>query len=159
MRKKSTIRKSIFICMILSIVLCLAACGDDLFSTFSTTAGTTTTLESISSNPLIAADLQHGYIRNGSGTDVIGRYAYIKITKSTLEEITLEEYKEFCEDVVDNIIYNWVSIICDDGTGIQFTGSQYTIATYGTITYEGVIIQDIGYIRQTENGFKYEECK
>ncbi len=117
------------------------------------------TTEPVSTNPLIAAELQRAPVYNGSRTDILGFYAWIHIEKTTLKQITVEEYTEFCETVVDNANYNWVSIICDDWTGIQFTGSQYTIATYGKINYEGVITQDIGCIKQTEDGFIYEECQ
>lgn len=114
--------------------------------------------ETLSSNPLIAADLQTQYVLNGSETAVIGQYAYIKIAKTTLQGITEEEYRDFCTTIVEDSIYNWVSIICDDGTGIQFTGSQYIWATYGTITYEGVITDELGTIKDSGSCFEYESA-
>ena len=141
---------------ILLAALLLAGCSSTRTDSNTSPAETMSPTETLSSNPLLAAELRRGYVRNGSGTDVIGQYAYIKISKETLEGITVEDYTEFCETVVDSSIYNWVSIICDDWTGIQFTGSQYVMATYGEITYEGIIIEDMGIIRQTKDGFQFE---
>ena len=107
-------------------------------------------------SPLMTAEIETDFVINGSRTDVLGRYATIKISKESLQTITMEEYAEFCTEVVDSSTYNWVSIICDDGTGIQFTDSDYIIATYGRINDEGVITKDLGYIRFTGEEFKYE---
>lgn len=148
-------KKIVSTILLFALLLTMSACEESTNSTPSTAAGTTAPTETLSDNPLIAAELQHGFVYNGSNTEVLGQYAYITISKSTLESISLDEYTEFCETVVDRSIYKWVSIICDDGTGIQFTGSQYVIATYGTINYQGVIIQAIGDIMQNETGFEY----
>lgn len=153
-------KTKILICILLILtVLSFYACTDAQTQTKSTseTAETVVPTETLSGNPLIDAGLQERFVLNGSGTKAIGYYACIKIPKATLKALTLEEYTVFCETIVKNIKYNWISIICDDGTGIQFTGSQYAIATYGTINYEGVIIDEIGDIKQTETGFIYEE--
>ena len=141
------------------LILGLAACVGNNNSSHASSDETTLPSEPVSDNPLIAAELQKGFVYNGSRTEVIGQNAWICIDKSTLKEITLEEYTEFCQNVVEGSIYNWISIICGDGTGIQFVGSQITWATYGTINYQGVIIEDIGYINQTSDGFVYEECE
>ena len=151
-------KKIIAAILLISLILFVAGCGSSV-SNETTVPETTVQTEPISDNPLIAAELLENFVLNGSGTDVIGKCAYIKISKSVLKSITEEEYAEFCEEVAGSVLYNWVSIICDDWTGIQFTGSQYTFATYGSINYMGEIIEDIGYIRQTETGFEYEACE
>ena len=152
-----------FVVILLTVMIVLSAataCGNTEHPYDSHGAPSTeTSTVPISDNPLIAAELQEGFVMNGSKTDVIGMYAYIHIDKSTLRESTLDEYTEFCETTADSILYNWVSIICDDWTGIQFTASQYAIATYGKINYQGVITEDIGYIMQTDNGFEYQSLE
>ncbi len=149
--------------VLLLIVLLLVGCASEnavpqteAAGTNAPEAETTVPTETISDNPLIAAELHTRLVLNGSNTDVIGECAYIKISKSDLKEITVDEYKEFCETVVDRSIYNWISVICDDGTGIQFSGSQYIFASYGTINYEGCIMQEDGIIHYTGEEFIFE---
>jgi len=152
-------RKLTILLIILTLSICITGCGGD-FQPYTENIPTVTTQPApISDNPLIAAEFVDDLVLNGSGTDALGFCGLIRISKATLRGITIDEYVEFCEEYVGNIKYLWVSIICDDGTGIQFTGSQYTIATYGTIDYEGKIIEDLGYIRQTATGFNYEQCE
>ncbi len=149
--------------VLLLISLLLAGCAPESVGPQAEIPGTnapeietTVPIETISDNPLIAAELCTDFVLNGSKTDVIGQRAYIKLSKSGLKEITLDEYREFCEAVVDNSIYNWISIICDDGTGIQFAGSQYFFASYGAIDYEGCITQEEGVIHYTGEEFIFE---
>lgn len=98
-------------------------------------------------------------VYNGSSTEAIGQRAYIILTKSDLQEITAEGYSQFVSSVVKDSGYNWFSIICDDGTGINFAGSSSAFATYGKLDNEGGIIEPIGYITLTENGYTYENAK
>ena len=74
-------------------------------------------------NVLMDYDLTVKDVKTGSG-DKIGEYAYIRITKAQLQAITEENYKEFVETVVKDSGYNWVAILCDDGTGICFPGTM-----------------------------------
>ena len=88
----------------------------------------------------------------------IGEYAYIRILKGQLEEITEENYKEFAETVVKDSGYNWVAIMCNDGTGICFPGSMYFVAEYGKQDKDGSILEAYGTITLNENGgYTYEE--
>ena len=88
----------------------------------------------------------------------IGEYAYIRITKAQLQAITEENYKEFAETVVKDSGYNWVAILCDDGTGICFPGSMYYVGTYGKQDTDGSILEDYGAITLDENGgYTYEQ--
>ncbi len=44
--------------------------------------------------------------------------------------------------------YNWFTIICDDGTGINFVGSNTNVIEYGKLDDEGrinTLIEDIDY--------------
>ena len=78
-------------------------------------------------NPLTACALTVKDVESGTG-EKIGEYAYIEINKGQLESVTAEQYKDFAETVVKDSGYNWVAIICDDGTGICFPGSMYYMA-------------------------------
>ena len=78
-------------------------------------------------NPLTACALIVKDVESGTG-EKIGEYAYIEINKGQLESVTAEQYKDFAETVVKDSGYNWVAIICDDGTGICFPGSMYYMA-------------------------------
>ena len=138
--------------LILSMLFCITACAGDAENYKHETA------EPESNNPLLKKDLCEGDILDEAGTNVIGQYAYIKISKAILKKVTLQEYAEFCSEVVDNSKYNWVSIFCKDGTGIQFTDASYSIAVYGWIDEDGIIAKDIGYIIQTEDGFEYKDA-
>ena len=102
-------------------------------------------------NVLMDYDLTVKDVKTGSG-DKIGEYAYIRITKAQLQAITEENYKEFVETVVKDSGYNWVAILCDDGTGICFPGSMYYVGTYGKQDTDGSILEDYGAITLDENG-------
>ena len=107
--------------------------------------------ESVKHNVLTDYDLIVKDVKNGAG-EVIGEYAYIRIMKSQLEEITEENYKEFAENVVKDSGYNWVAIMCDDGTGICFPGSMYYVGDYGMQDADGSILESYGTITLNENG-------
>lgn len=108
-------------------------------------------------NVLMDYDLIVKDVKSGTG-EKIGEYAYIRIMKSQLEEITEENYKEFAETVVKDSGYNWVSIVCDDGTGICFPGSMYYAAQYGKQDSDGGILEQYGTITLDENGgYAYEK--
>lgn len=98
-------------------------------------------------------------VTNGFGTEVIGKRAYIIMPKEVLQEITEEEYATFVETSVDGSGYNWFSIICDDGTGINFAGSFSAFGTYGELDNEGCITKALGYITLTETGYLYESAE
>lgn len=110
----------------------------------------------VDDNPLTACPLNVGDVESGSG-EKIGEYAYIEIAKVQLEAVTMEDYKTFAETVVKDSGYNWVAIICDDGTGICFPGSMYYVAQYGKQDTDGGILEVIGTITLDESGgYTYE---
>ena len=97
-------------------------------------------------NPLMNCDVIVIDILNGSMDNVIGQRAEVHISKDDLLSITENEFIEFTENVVVPSGYNWFTIICDDGTGIVFVGSDTYDISYGTLDSEGRInslIQDI----------------
>lgn len=150
-------KRGILVFVILVLSIGIVGCGDETPSCAKDLPPVTTEPAPVIDNPLLAAEFVDDLVVNGSGTGALGYRGYIRISKEILKEVTVEEYYEFCkEHVKDSVKYLWVSIICDDGTGIQFEGTQYVIATYGKIDYEGVITEDVGYIRQKGNDFYYE---
>lgn len=109
-------------------------------------------------NILLDAELNVDDVMNGYGTEKIGEYAYISISKADALELSMEEYDAFCTTVVKDSGYNWVTIFFDDGTGLQFQGSLYTLATYGTLDSDGCIEESIGMVLSTEESvYEYSE--
>lgn len=111
-------------------------------------------------NILMNYEVQTGDVKSGIGDKKLGEYAYISMKKSDLQSITEENYKEFAETVVKDSGYNWVAILCDDGTGICFPGSMSYVATYGAQDTDGTILEAYGTITLNENGgYTYEEAE
>ena len=109
-------------------------------------------------NILLDCKVKTADVMNGFGTDVIGQRAYIDILKSDLLTVSEEDYKEFVETVVKDSGYNYVSITCEDGTGIVFPGSLSLIAIYGELDKDGSILESKGDILLQEDGtYLYEE--
>ena len=108
-------------------------------------------------NPLLDAEVQVNDVMNGAGTEKIGEWAEVNISKEVLKTVTNEQFTEFCTNVVDNSGYNWFTIICDDGTGIVFSGSMTSNATYGEVDNEGAITTAIGYILLEDGAYTYSE--
>jgi hypothetical protein len=69
-------------------------------------------------------------VMNGLGTDRIGTRAYVELEPEEFEALTLENYTEFYQYFKDKD-YNWVSVLCSDGTGVIFTGG----GPYGQFGY------------------------
>ena len=109
-------------------------------------------------NVLMTAPVTEHDVKNGAKTEVIGEWAEIVVAKELLQATSMEEFVEFCNEVVDESGYNWVTIACDDGTGIQFQGSMTMVATYGTLDNEGCIVDAIGTIMIQDDGtYSYSE--
>ena len=113
-----------------------------------------------SDNPLMNAEIQIGDVLNGTKTEKLGEWAEIQIGKETLKEITQEQFSEFCNGTVRDSGYNWFTISCEDGTGIQFAGSIPYVSTYGSLDNEGCIAESIGTITIQEDGtYSYTETE
>lgn len=105
-----------------------------------------------SDNPLMNAKIQIADVMNGTKSEKLGEWAEIQISKAVLEEITQEQFSEFCNDIVNESGYNWFTISCEDGTGIQFAGSIPYVSTYGSLDNEGCIAESMGTIMVQEDG-------
>lgn len=108
-------------------------------------------------NPLLEAEFLTADVKNGTKDQVIGKRGYIKIKKSDLKNITNEQFTAFANEKVANSGLNWVSIICEDGTGISFAGSISYVADYGTLDIEGCITKQVGVIMLEGDSYTYEE--
>lgn len=90
--------------------------------------------------------------------EVIGKWAELKITKESLVATTEEQFERFCHDRVEESGYNWYTIACSDGTGIQFNGCFTGAATYGIIDKDGCIEDVLGYITLGDDGYEYSDA-
>lgn len=97
-----------------------------------------------SSNPLLNAQINTSPVKSGDNSKTLGTYAYINISKSILKAVTMDQFTEFAQAIVDNSGYNWVSIICEDGTGICFSGSDIYYPSYGKLDADGAITDGYG---------------
>lgn len=95
-------------------------------------------------------------VANGSESDVIGQRAYIEVSKDELKDMDEEQYSELCS-YVETLDNNWFSVICDDKTGLVFTGCSSAIVTYGQLDDSGRIETSIGDIVKSGESFSYTE--
>lgn len=133
-------KKLSLLLMSIVLIMCLSACGSSTEET---------------GNALLDAELQTDDVLSGSG-DNIGTYAYINISKEDLESVTEEQFLNFANNVVDGSSCDYISIICDDGTGIEFPGSNTEYANYGNIDDTGVVTETLNTIIINDNAITYE---
>lgn len=112
--------------------------------------------EPTSANPLMEASLN---VQTPTADPSLAKgikYAYITVTKSELISATQEQFAEFVSARIDGSGYNWVSIVCEDGTGICFTGSSKDYASYGPVDALGrVTTSDEMIIRKGDGTYQY----
>lgn len=89
-------------------------------------------------NPLLLAKFDTESLLTGDGTIPVMR-GYIKTTKRQLKLTTQEQFAEFVLRRVRNSGYNWVTLICEDGTGVVFTGNDIERPAYGDLDEIGRI--------------------
>lgn len=118
----------------------------------------------ISVNPLMEAELHTAGVMNGFGTEKIGEWGYIEISKSDMSAVTGEQLTEFCQNKCDGSGLNWVGIVFDDGSGLHITpGTWFVQIDYGTIDIETATFSDkVGAVMpetwsdgNTPTGYKY----
>ena len=83
------------------------------------------------------------------------RWLRVDVPKRILKETTEWEFHEFCETVVKDSGYNWVTSMCGDGTGVQFIGSFAGAAEYGKVDENGKIDEPLGYISLKNGVYSY----
>ena len=117
----------------------------------------------ISVNPLMEAELHTADVMNGFGTEKIGEWGYIEISKSDMASVTGEQLTEFCQNKCDGSGLNWVGIVFDDGSSLHITpGTWFVQIDYGTIDIETATFSDkVGAVMpetwadDTPIGYKY----
>lgn len=132
---------------VLCVILIIAMIAVCLFG-----CGTNETSSDLSSNALINLEIKTADILNGSGNTSIGTRAYVNTSKSSLRSATEEQFAEFAREKVEGADYNWFSIICEDGTGIVFSGCIIEICEYGKINDNGTIDELVGHIKVSADG-------
>lgn len=120
---------------------------------------TTEQQQNLTGNILLDTEFYEKNVYSGDGKNKIGKYGLINVKKEDLKNVTNDQYDEFCKNVVDDSGYNWVIIICDDGTGICFPGSISYVADYGILNKEkDGIDQKIGTVVSNFDGtYSYTE--
>lgn len=116
--------------------------NDDLTTAITIESTSETTTESTtkkSQNILMNSELIEAPVMNGTRTEQIGTYAYIKLSSSDFNSLKPEDYYEFAVSKVDKSGYNWVSIISDNGQGATWSGSIISVLTFGELDNEGCI--------------------
>lgn len=118
----------------------------------------------VSVNPLMEAELHTADVMNGFGTEKIGEWGYIEISKSGMASVTGEQLTEFCQNKCDGSGLNWVGIVFDDGSGLHITpGTWFVQIDYGTIDIEtatfsykvGAVMPETWSDGNTPTGYKY----
>ena len=105
-------------------------------------------------------EINEANVMNGFRTEVIGKWASIVIAKDEIKSLSQEEFVDFIDSEVENSGYNWFTIIFEDGTGIQFSGSSKQIGTYGELDTDGCITKSIGNILlKSDNTYEYSEIE
>ena len=76
----------------------------------------------------------------------------LELKKSQLKALTHTQFSDFCAKRVSQLTYAWLTLKCEDNTGIVFTGNCITTATYCTLDENDYIGQSLGTILLTESG-------
>lgn len=105
---------------------------------------TATPNNSSTSSPLKDAEISTAPVKSGDGSTTLGNYAFISVPKNILKTVTMEQFTDFANTIVKDSGYNWFSIICDDGTGIQWAASLPQFATFGKMDSDKCVIETYG---------------
>lgn len=73
--------------------------------------------EAVEGNPFLALTVETRPVMNGPGTERIGTWAFVEITKADMENVTGQQLHDFLESVSAEK-YNWFNVFFEDGTGL-----------------------------------------
>lgn len=99
----------------------------------------------VQDNILMNAPFETEKFLTNDGENTIYR-GYIQITKAALNAVTQAQFVEFVLSRVENSGFDWITIFCDDGTGIVFQNSDIQHPQYGQVDDIGRITQPIAQI-------------
>lgn len=143
-------KKKILLCLISTVLLC-CGCGDSATPSKSTPIADTSEIKvADQSNVLLNCTVMTDDVMSGDGANVLGTYAYISIDKNTLKSVSEEDFSAFC-DYVSTCSYNWFSIICEDNTGIVFSGCDINMPSYGKVDSDCSLLDTYGFISKDSN--------
>lgn len=106
-----------------------------------------------SGNYMDTLKLESRDVMNGTGTNVIGQYGYVKADEAKLKQVSKEDFQAWVSANVEgqNDKYNWATIDFGNGTGIQW---QACITVYGS-PFGG--IDDEGCLTQSASDNNFED--
>lgn len=109
-------------------------------------------------NILLDSELIVCDVTNGTGTEVIGKCAYIEISDEQMKNLTSDSLVEFAEVRVKDSGYNWVSIVADGRNGIIFPGSDIIAPVYGRLSEKDKDLEEsIGFLLLSDGAYTYSE--
>lgn len=107
-------------------------------------------------NILLDSELIVQDVMNGTGTEVIGQSAHVKISSEQLKNLTSDSLVEFAETRVKDSGYNWVSIVADGRDGIIFPGSDIVAPIYGKLSEKIKDLEEsIGFLLLSDGVYTY----
>lgn len=86
------------------------------------------------------------------GDDKIVAYGTLELKKAQLKALTHTQFSDFCAKRVSQSELAWLTLRCEDKTGIVFTGNCITTAFYGKLDENGYISETMGTILLTASG-------
>lgn len=99
------------------------------------------------SESLLNAEAKTADVKNESGK-VIGERIYYEVSKDVLKQTSAEDFQKFIDEKIDKNKM-WTSVICDDDTGLFFSG--YTII-YGKLNSMGHVDEELGFLHWKDDG-------
>ena len=110
-------------------------------------------------NILLDAEVQVADVMTGDGSEKIGEYAYITITKDQAQALTEDEFIAFLNERVNGCGYNWFTVVLDDGTGVAYSGGSTLAGTYGQLAADKTVEKELGYITFDGEKVTYEKAE
>ena len=110
-------------------------------------------------NILLDAEVQIADVMTGDGSEKIGEYAYITITREQAQALTEDEYTAFLSERVKGGGYNWFTVVLDDGTGVIYPGSGIYSGVYGQLAADKTVEKELGYITFDGEKVTYDKAE
>lgn len=136
--------KRIVMLFLVSVLFLLAGC-----------TGEATSNEDSNSKPIETTELTGNIFLDAeiksypAGNSVIHT---IKVDKSAALEASEEDYAEFISERLESSFAEAYALIFDDGTGVLYYGCDPSNAVYGTMRYNGTLIEGYGFLLPNDDG-------
>lgn len=86
------------------------------------------------------------------GDNKVAAYGTLELQKAQLKALTHTQFSDFCVKRVSQSELAWLTLKCEDGTGIVFSGNCITTAVYGTLDANDCIKEALGTILLSSAG-------